>query len=46
MSKTRLEALSDGILAIIITISVLELRAPEGSTWRPFQETFIHCAPI
>ncbi|MGI6736061.1 MAG: TMEM175 family protein [Anaerovoracaceae bacterium] len=33
MSKTRLEAMSDGILAIIITISVLELSAPEGNTW-------------
>ena len=30
MSKTRLEAFSDGVLAIIITILVLELRAPHG----------------
>ena len=29
MSKGRLEAFSDGVLAIIITIMVLELRAPE-----------------
>src|SRR5262245_40743921 len=28
MSKTRLEAFSDGVLAIIITIMVLDLRAP------------------
>ena len=28
MGKTRLEAFSDGVLAIIITIMVLELRAP------------------
>ncbi len=28
----RLEAFSDGVLAIIITIMVLELRAPEGVT--------------
>ena len=28
MTKTRLEAFSDGVIAIIITIMVLELRAP------------------
>jgi uncharacterized membrane protein len=28
MSKGRLEAFSDGVLAIIITIMVLELKAP------------------
>ena len=32
MTKTRLEAFSDGVLAIIITIMVLELRAPHGDT--------------
>ncbi len=31
MSKARLEAFSDGVLAIIITIMVLELKAPHGS---------------
>jgi uncharacterized membrane protein len=31
MSKTRLEAFSDGVIAILITIMVLELRAPHGS---------------
>jgi TMEM175 potassium channel family protein len=31
MSTNRLEAFSDGVLAIIITIMVLELRAPEGA---------------
>ena len=31
MSKTRLEAFSDGVIAIIITIMVLELRPPETS---------------
>jgi uncharacterized membrane protein len=32
MQKNRLEALSDGIIAIIITIMVLELKVPEGDT--------------
>jgi uncharacterized membrane protein len=30
MKKTRLEAFSDGVLAIIITIMVLELKVPHG----------------
>lgn len=33
MSKSRMEAFSDGILAIIITIMVLEMSAPEGNQW-------------
>lgn len=33
MSKGRLEAFSDGVLAIIITIMVLEMSAPAGNTW-------------
>jgi len=31
MSKTRLEAFSDGVIAIIITIMVLEMKVPHGT---------------
>src|SRR5215217_2061599 len=31
LDKSRLEAFSDGVIAIIITIMVLELKAPHGA---------------
>lgn len=33
MGKARLEAFSDGVLAIIITIMVLEMKVPHGDSW-------------
>jgi uncharacterized membrane protein len=33
MTTTRLEAFSDGVIAIIITIMVLELKTPHGHDW-------------
>ena len=42
MSKNRLEAFSDGVIAILITIMVLELHMPEGVTW----EALRHDVPV
>lgn len=33
MHKGRMEAFTDGVMAIIITIMVLELKIPEGTGW-------------
>jgi uncharacterized membrane protein len=38
MSKNRLETFSDGVIAILITIMVLELRTPQGTTWAALRE--------
>ena len=42
MGKTRLEAFSDGVLAIIITIMVLEMKVPHGEG----VETLVPLIPI
>lgn len=44
MGKGRLEAFSDGVLAIIITIMVLELKAPHGTNFEalgPLMPSFL-----
>jgi uncharacterized membrane protein len=35
----RLEAFSDGVIAILITIMVLELKVPEGTDWAALRPT-------
>jgi len=44
MTRNRLEAFSDGVIAILITIMVLELRVPQGTEWqalRPLIPVFL-----
>jgi len=38
MKTSRLEAFSDGVIAILITIMVLELKTPESADWEALRE--------
>jgi uncharacterized membrane protein len=40
MEKDRLLAMTDGVIAIIITIMVLELKAPEGTSLEALRESW------
>jgi uncharacterized membrane protein len=42
VNKNRLEAFSDGVIAIILTIMVLELKVPQEATWEAFQHLGPH----
>jgi uncharacterized membrane protein len=43
MTKTRLEAFSDGVIAILITIMVLELKVPHGTDFAALEPlAFVH----
>ena len=47
MSKQRLEAFSDGVIAIIITVMVLEMREPQGAGWAAANCVLWQCtAPV
>ena len=37
MNKSRMEAFSDGVMAVLITILVLELKVPHGGDWHALQ---------
>ena len=37
MGKGRLEAFSDGVIAVLITVMVLELKAPHGTDWETLE---------
>jgi uncharacterized membrane protein len=39
MPTRRVEAFSDGVIAILITIMVLELRIPHGATWSALSDS-------
>lgn len=39
MPKTRIEAFTDAVIAIVMTILVLELHEPESDTWAAFEGT-------
>ncbi|MGH2643405.1 MAG: TMEM175 family protein, partial [Chitinophagaceae bacterium] len=39
MNKNRLEAFSDGVFAVIITIMVLEMKIPHGSNLADLKQT-------
>jgi uncharacterized membrane protein len=45
MHKGRMEAFSDGVIAILITVMVLELRAPEGTDWPALRRWISHELP-
>jgi uncharacterized membrane protein len=40
MPTGRMEAFSDGVIAIVITVMVLELQIPRGTTWVALRDSF------
>lgn len=49
MKTGRLEAFSDGVLAIIITIMVFQIKGPEGASFqalKPVLPVFLLCVKL
>ncbi len=40
VTKSRMEAFSDGVIAILLTIMVLELKVPHGNDWASLRPVF------
>lgn len=40
MNKTRLEAITDGVIAIVITVMLIELKVPEGIHFSDLTQEF------
>ncbi|HVU73960.1 MAG TPA: TMEM175 family protein [Mycobacteriales bacterium] len=40
MPTSRMEAFSDGVIAILITVMVLELHVPHGETWSALHDSY------
>jgi len=45
MEKTRLEAFTDAVFAIVVTLLVLDIRLPEGTTAQNLENNIIHILP-
>ncbi len=45
MEKTRLEAFTDGVFAIVVTLLVLDIRLPEGTTTHNLGDNLVHVIP-
>ena len=41
MGKSRMEAFSDGVIAIIITIMVLEMKVPHGESFESLFRSYL-----
>ena len=38
VDKERLETFSDGVIAVVITVMLIQLRVPSSSTWKSLPE--------
>lgn len=45
MDKTRLEAFTDAVFAIVVTLLVLDIKLPEGTTAQNLENNIIHILP-